>query len=160
VLVGAALYDPGSGIAIFGLPDSVPRLRAGRRDAAAMASDFQESKNVNTTGANIMPNTTFEPWPLRVVNRPTLDWVTPEQTQCVERAQRLVVVAGSTRPIRAVRFYDGARLVSTVRSGAAGLYGTTWRTAGAAKGRHVLRAVAVDAAGRQVAKARPVRVCR
>ena len=59
VLIGASLYDPASGLVVFGLPPQVPQLRAGRTPSIVAASDYQESKNINTVGNALMPNTTF-----------------------------------------------------------------------------------------------------
>jgi hypothetical protein len=98
---------------------------------------------------------------IRVVNAPTLTWVAPEPNGCAERPQaRLIVTADSPRPLRSVTFFDGDRRVATVRDTRGGLYGATWNTRRAAAGRHVLRAVVRDAAGRTAAASRPVRVCK
>ena len=43
--------------------------------------------------------------------------------------------------------------------GTGGLYSAVWKSAGATKGRHVLRAVVTDAAGRSAFAERGVRVC-
>jgi hypothetical protein len=72
----------------------------------------------------------------------------------------LLVVAGSTSAVRSVRFLDGARTIATVRRGTAGVYSATWRTSRAKAGRHVLRVVVRDAAGRTVEERRSVRVCK
>jgi hypothetical protein len=159
VLVGAALYDPFSGVAIFPLPPNAPRLSAGRRRVTFAASDFQEAKNANTYGGDIMPNTRFLQGRLRVVRRATVTWVTPLARRCAARRVELVVVAGSTRRIRAVRFFDGKRRLRVVRRGVAGIYTTTWRTRRAKRGVHRLRAV-VDAGGQRASAERVVRVCR
>jgi minor extracellular serine protease Vpr len=160
VLVGAALYDPLSGIAVFALPPQAPRLPAGKTRATFVASDNQEAKNVNTFGPDVMPNTNFASATLRVVRRPTITWLVPERRECVPRQARLVALAGSTARIRSVRFFDGARRIATVRRGDAGLYAANWSTARAKKGVHRLRAVVVDAQGRRASAVRPVRVCR
>ena len=160
VLVGAALYDPLSGIAVFVLPPQAPRIPLGKTPAILVASDNQEAKNVNTFGSDIMPNTNFVRTTLRAVRRPTIAWLVPERRECVPRTTRLVVVAGSTAAVRSVRFFDGARRIATVRRGAEGLYGANWSTARAKKGVHRLRAVVLDARGRTAAAVRPVRVCR
>src|SRR3989442_6087618 len=57
VLVGAVLYDPTSGIAIFPLPQQAAAIPKGSTRAILTASDYQESKNVNSVGADILPNT-------------------------------------------------------------------------------------------------------
>jgi hypothetical protein len=115
---------------------------------------------VNTAGENVLPNSSFLRVGLRVVNAPTVAWLAPEERECVERRARLTVVAGSPARIRSVRFLDGTRTIATVRRGAAGLYSATWPTARAKSGTHRLRAVVVDAKGREASATRPVRVCR
>jgi hypothetical protein len=71
----------------------------------------------------------------------------------------LIATASSTKPVRSVRFLaDGRRIA--VAKGSGGLYSATWKSGGAAKGRHMLRAVVTDAAGRVAVAQRPVRVCR
>jgi minor extracellular serine protease Vpr len=160
VLVGAELYDPASGFALFPLPPAAPALRAGRTRAVVAASDYQEAKNVATPGGEILPNTNFRDFSLRVVRRPTLTWLFPERLACADRRERLVVVAGSSRRLVSVRFFDGRRRIAVDRRGVAGLFAATWPTARAGRGVHVLRAVARDRAGRIVTATRPVRVCR
>jgi minor extracellular serine protease Vpr len=160
VLVGAALYDPLSGIAIFVLPPQAPAIPAGRTRAIFVASDNQEAKNVNTFGPDVMPNTNFVQTTLRAVRRPTITWLVPERNECAARTARLGVLAGSTARIRSVQFFDGAKRIAVTRRGTEGLYAADWRTRGAKKGVHRLRAVVLDARGRRAATVRPVRVCR
>jgi minor extracellular serine protease Vpr len=160
VLVGAAAYDVSSGIALITLPEPVPALKAGSRRIVAVASDFQESKNVNTFGPDIMPNTGARQATLRVVAGPTIDWLAPETNACAAAREQLLVVAGSTARVRSVRFLLGGRTVATVTRGTAGLYGAAWRTRGLKKGRHALRAVVSDAQGRTASAVRRVRICR
>jgi len=161
ILVGAAAYDPASAIAVFPLPATAPRLRAGRLPAVIVASDYQETKNVNTGGSeNLLPNTAFQGVRLRVVRRPTVAWIAPEVRACVARRERLAIVAGSPVRVRSVRFFDGERRIATVRRGVAGIYGANWRTGGLKRGRHVLRAVVRDASGKTAVTTRAVRVCR
>jgi hypothetical protein len=69
-------------------------------------------------------------------------------------------VAGSSARIRSVVLLDGRRRIARVRRGTAGLYAATWSTAGAARGRHVLRAVVTDVRGRTATAERVARVCR
>jgi hypothetical protein len=157
VLVGAALYDPASGLALFPLPPAAPALRAGRTRTIFVASDFQESKNIDQASNNVMPNTAFKPTKLRVVRRPTVTWLLP-RGRCVARTSSLAVAANAPRGIRFVRFFDGRRRVATVRRGLAGLYvSNSWR---GRRGKHVLRAVAFTRGGRAAAATRRVRVCR
>jgi minor extracellular serine protease Vpr len=159
VLVGAAAYDPISGIAIFPLPSAAPKLQAGSLALAMLASDNQEAKNVNVAGEDVLPNTSIRETRLRVVNGPTDTWIFPERLACLERRERLVVVAGSTATVRSVRFTIDGRRIATVRRGAAGLYTADWRPRGLGKGRHVLRSVVTDARGRTAEAQRPVRAC-
>ena len=54
-LVGAAAYDPVSGIALFPLPRQAPALKTGKRLLTASAADFQEAKNVDSVGDELLP---------------------------------------------------------------------------------------------------------
>jgi minor extracellular serine protease Vpr len=159
VVVGAAAYDPSSGVAVFPLPSTAPRLRAGRLRIAFLASDHQEAKNANTYGGDVLPNTRIAGRQLRVLRRATLTWLTPLARRCAPRQVQLLVSASATNRIRAVRFFDGERRLRVVRRGVAGLYETTWRTREAKRGLHRLRAV-VQAGGQRAEATRVVRVCR
>jgi minor extracellular serine protease Vpr len=159
VLVGAALYDPFSGVALFPLPTAAPRLAPGRLQMTFSAGDFQEAKNANTYGGDVLPNTRITRSAVRVARRATLTWLTPLARRCTGRTAELVVVASATRRIRAVRFFDGKRRIGVVRRGVAGLYTMTWRTRRAKRGQHRLRAV-VQASGQRAEATRVVRVCR
>jgi minor extracellular serine protease Vpr len=158
-LIGAALYDPASGIALFPIPAGAPALRAGNRQVQASAADFQESKNVDSVGDELLPNTAFAGGPVRVVNTPTITWLTPEIRECATATTPLTVLAGSTATVRTIRFLDGKKPIATVRRGTAGIFGAAWRRGGAAKGRHTLRAIVTDAKGRTAEAQRVVRVC-
>ena len=68
------------------------------------ASDNQEAKNVNTIGANVLPNTNYRSSKIAVVNKPTVTWLVPGQNQCLSATTRLVVVAGSTKTLKSVVF--------------------------------------------------------
>ena len=158
-LVGAVAYDPVSGIAVFPLPREAPAIGAGQGTIDLLASDLQESKNLNTSGADIMPNTSFSSFPLRVVRGPTATWIAPETRECVAGTTTLAVVAGSTARIRSVSFFRGSKRLATDRTGPGGLYSGTWKVGALRKGRHKLRAVVVDASGRRAAAERVVRRC-
>lgn len=160
VLIGAALYDQASGIALFPIPREAPVLRAGKRQLQASAADFQESKNVDSVGDQLLPNTAFAGGPITVVAGPTITWVTPEIRECAAARTPLVVLADSTAAVRSIRFLDGRKPIATVRRGASGIYSATWRRGGAAKGRHTLRAIVTDAKGRKAEAQRVVRVCK
>ena len=160
VLIGAAAYDPASGIALFPIPRSAPVLAAGRRQLSASAADFQEAKNVDSVGEDLLPNTAFASGTIRVVNGPTVAWLDPEVRACVPRTAQLIVAADSSTAIRSVRFLDGGRKIAVVKRPGGGLYGAAWRNGDARKGRHLLRAIVIDAKGRKAEAQRIVRVCR
>ena len=159
VVVRAALYDPATGLAIFPLPAPAPRVRAGRVRFAFLASDNQEAKNANTYGGDVLPNTRISIRRVRVVRRAAVTWLTPLPRRCTARRVQLLVLASATKRIGAVRFFDGNRRLRVVRRGVAGLYTTSWRTRGAKRGLHRLRAV-VQAGGQRAEASRLVRVCR
>jgi len=158
-LVGAAAYDPISGVAIFPIPDAAPQL-TGRTLGVIQASDYQETKNVNTGSKNILPNTAFLPVTIQAVRGPAIEWLFPEANTCVRgKAARISVNAGSTAKVRAVRFFDGPTPIATVSKGIVGLYATDWKTAHVRRGIHSLRATVVDVRGRTASAQRVVRVC-
>ena len=159
VLVGAAAYDPFSGVALFPLPPAAPALPAGRLRTRFLASDFQEAKNADVFGRTLMPNTRTLSTRIRVVRGPTLTWLTPLPRRCVGRTVPLIVVASPPARARTARFFDGKRQIRVLRRNVAGLYATTWRTRRAKRGLHTLRAV-VRVGGRRVEAKRVVRVCR
>ena len=69
------------------------------------------------------------------------------------------MTAGSTRKLTAVAFFDGKRKIAVVKRGVLGLYAATWNRGSGPKGNRVLRALAVDAAGRAASATVTVRVC-
>jgi minor extracellular serine protease Vpr len=157
VLVAAAAFDPITGLAFVPLPPAAPALAKGRTPVTMVASDYQETKNLDQAGAEPLPNTAFKQARLTVVNAPTVTWLAPEVSACTNG--RLLVAAGSTRKLRSVRFFDGERRIAIVKRGAVGLYSFNWKAGRATKGRHVLRAEAADAAGRTASARRVVRIC-
>jgi minor extracellular serine protease Vpr len=159
-LVGAALYDPTSGIAIFPLPPQASAIPKGRTRAILSASDYQESKNVSSVGDDILPNTAFRAVGITGVSGPALTWVSPTENQCVGRTAGLLVVASSTNRVRSVRFFADGKRIGIDRNGAADLFSGSWTTRRASAGRHELRAVATDAGGHTLAATRHVKVCR
>lgn len=158
--IGALLFDRDTGMAVFSLPRDLSRLDAGPAFMRLIASDFQEAKNVNTEGDNLMPNTAFEGVRADVVDRPTVTWLKPSRNACLRRAARLLVVAGSPATVSSVGFFDGARQIGRVRKNLAGLYSLAWRVGKAKRGAHLLTAVVSDTAGREARATLPVRVCR
>jgi hypothetical protein len=160
VLIGAYAYDQVSGIALFPLPSQAPKLKVGKPILGASAADFQEAKNVDSIGDELLPNTAFASGRIDVVNGPTINWLMPEVRECVPARASLIVVAGSTATIRSVRFLDGRKPIATVKRGGAGIYSAVWKRGGAAKGRHTLRAIVTDAKGRKAEAQRIARVCK
>jgi hypothetical protein len=124
------------------------------------AADFQEAKNVNGVGNNILPNTAFRSVSITGVAGPAVSWVSPPENACVEKAVALIVVASSTKRVRSVRFLVDDRQVAIDRSGASDVFTGTWHARLAPRGRHVLTAVATDTAGHTFSAARKLRVCR
>jgi hypothetical protein len=159
VLVGAAAYDPISGLALFPLPPQAPALQAGKRAILMLSSDYQEAKNTASVSEEVLPNTSVAALRLNVVNGPTVTWLFPEARECVAKRVPLVVTASSTARLRGVRWFVDGRRIAVSRQGQGGIYARTWRRGGAKKGAHALRAVAVDARGRTAAAVRTVRVC-
>jgi hypothetical protein len=160
VLVGAAAYDPISGLVLFPLPRAAPRLKSGKILGLLVASDNQETKNVVTAGRDITPNTTYRAVRISGVNGPAATWLVPDDGACVRGLVRLGVAASSTAPIASVRFLDGKIPIKTVTQGPGGLYVTDWQTRKAEAGRHTLRATVLDRKGRTFTAVRRVRVCR
>ena len=161
VLVGAASYDPISGIAVFPLPSSAPTLKTGKITLGLESSDFEEAKNVDTTGTAIMPNTRFASAKLQVVAGVAVNWLVPETQACLVKSQRLVVVASSTSAVKSVRFAVDGRTVAVAKNGAAGVFAATWKGSAAAKhGKHSLTATAVDGGGHTGSAKRVVVSCK
>jgi hypothetical protein len=158
--VGVTSFDAETGVAIFSYPrDPRPLEPTDGEFMRIFASDFQESKNINTEGTNPMPNSRFQGVRIRVVNRPAVSWITPAAGACLAARTQLQVVASSRSVISSVGFFDGTRQIARVRRNTAGIYTFQWR-AKPRKGPHVLRAVASDVSGREAEASRPVKVCR
>jgi hypothetical protein len=160
VLVGAAAFDPISGLALFPLPRQAPTVKAGSTRAIIAASDYQEAKNVVTVGSNLMPNTRFRAVAIRGVRGPAVSWLIPAAGSCVTGRVRLAVAATSSSPLVSVHFFDGRSSIATVAKGPGGLYATDWSAKAAPLGRHMLRATALDRKGRAYTALRGVRVCK
>lgn len=159
VLIGASLYDPVSGLLVFGLPPQAPALRPGRTPALVVASDYQEAKNINTVGNALMPNTTYHPATLRVVAGPTISWIEPAARTCAQKSTGLFVVADSTAHVSKVVFHDGTRLIGSDRGASGSLYSKLWRTGALKKGLHRLTATVLDTKGRAATAVRAFRIC-
>jgi minor extracellular serine protease Vpr len=158
VLVAPAEYDPISGIAIIPLPNAAPALRAGRSRVLSESSDFQESKNIDTMGKKLLPNTRTIGSRLHVVKRPTETWLLPSSGACLRKGDDLLVTAGAPDGVRRLRFLlDGHKIAKAVR-GPVHLWDGTLRKL--PKGRHVLSAVVVTRRGHSVTARMRVRTCQ
>jgi minor extracellular serine protease Vpr len=158
-LVGAAAFDPRTGTILLPIPANASLLNAGRPKVLLLASDNQEAKNVDTLGANALPNTTIKSVPLAVVNGPAITWIAPETNACATKKESLAVLASDTSRITGVSFLDGSRKVATDKTGVYDSYSVTWKTTGLARGRHVLHAIVTDRAGHKATATRVARVC-
>ena len=160
VLVGAALYDPITGLAVFPLPQQAAKIPRGHTHAIISGADYQESKNVNSVGSDILPNTAYRPVGITGVSGPALTWVAPAENGCVAKTTALVVVASSTKRVRSVRFLVDGKQIEIDRKGPADVFSGSWATRLVPAGKHELQAVATDAGGRTFAATRHVKVCR
>jgi minor extracellular serine protease Vpr len=158
LLTGAEKFDQRTGIAIIPLPRQAQALGAGRATIRLIASDNQESKNVNTDSTDLLPNTARRRVQVRVVRGPTLVWIAPEKNACVSGSTELDVVANSSAAVSSVGFFAGGRQIGRVRRAAGGVYSLTWNASGSRKARTLL-AIVSDSAGREARAQRRVRVC-
>jgi minor extracellular serine protease Vpr len=159
-LIGAAFYDPISGVALFPLPREAPPLKAGKRHVLFASSDFEETKNINTPGTALMPNTRTGRFAVRVVHGPAIDWLTPARGACVRKGDPLLVAVSGPKRVQRVRFLLDGRRLAKGTAGGSGVYVVRggWRKA--KPGRHVLTAIASLHGGASVKSALPVHVCR
>jgi subtilisin family serine protease len=157
LLTGAEQFDQRTGIAVIPLPRQAQALPAGRATIRLIASDNQETKNVNSDSTDLLPNTARRRVPVRVVRGPTITWIAPEKNACVSGAAELDVVANSTAAVSSVGFYAGSRQIGRVRRAAGGVYTLTWNASG--RGKRTLTAIASDSAGREARAKRTVRLC-
>ena len=158
MLVGASAYDPDTGVALFSLPESLPALTAGTLKLTLASSDYEEAKNIDTTGTSIMPNTRTASVKVTVVDGPALDWLDPAQSTCVAKGHELLVAASSTASVRSVRFLLDSKQVATARRDGEGIWSATLpRTP--AHGHHVLAATLKDAKGRSATALLGVKGC-
>jgi hypothetical protein len=114
-----------------------------------ISSDYQEAKNVDTEGAQIMPNTRTRTVTLHVVAGVTVNWL-------VGTCTRLEVAAGSPRRVSAVRFSVDGRVVATAHHGVNGVWSATAKLS---RGAHAVVATAVDSGGRSAVARRRVDGC-
>jgi hypothetical protein len=124
-----------------------------------LASDYQESKNLNSPSLDILPNTNARGFRFQVVDGPALTWLVPEERQCVVQRQRLLVAASATTRIRDVRFVREGDTIGVDRRGPAGLYSVTWNTRGLKKGPHKVEARVTTRDGKVALESRTLRKC-
>ena len=160
VLVAAGAYDPDSGIAVFPLPEAVPVIRTGSQRLQFLSSDYQETKNIDTIGPSIMPNTRTGAVKLRVVSGAAVDWLAPATGACLQARETLLVAASAPRRIVTVRFAVDGKRVAVVHHGNQGLWDATMSTQKLARGRHTVTVVAATGKGRAASARREIRVCR
>jgi hypothetical protein len=162
VLLGASAYDPSTGLVLFAIPSGAPAIKAAkkRKNALLVASDNQEAKNVNTIGTNVLPNTNYKSLKVAVGTKPTVAWLVPLGNTCVRATARLAVVAGSTKKLKTVTFYNGKRKIGSSKPDSAGIAFKDWNVKKVKKGKHTLRAKVRDARGRTATASRIVRVCK
>jgi minor extracellular serine protease Vpr len=159
VLVGASLYDPTNGVAVFSLPRTTPKLLNGTFQLRIVASDFQEAKNIDTVGPSIMPNTRSIAMRVRVVTGTVVNWVLPGAGACLTKRPMLTVaVSSTTGPVKGVRFLLDGKKVAVAHQ-TRGLWVGLPSLAKPATGRHVLVAVATVAKGATASARRIVHMC-
>jgi hypothetical protein len=155
-LLSVGRFERGTGLAVFPLPRGISPLRAGTTALRMISSDYQEAKNVDTSGSSIMPNTRTASASLHVVAGAAVDWLLPATGSCAPAHSRLEVAAGAPAGIAEVRFAIDGRRVALDRRPVYGIWDATVRLGA---GRHVLVATALDHKRRAVSARRSVRTC-
>ena len=158
-LTAPSRFDQRTGIAVIPIPRQARALTPGRGSMRLIASDNQETKNVNTDSTDLLPNTARRRVQVRVVRGPAVTWLVPEKGACVSGQARLDVVASSPAAVSSVGFFAGGRQIGRVKRSAGGVYSLTWNTSGARRGARTLTAIVSDSAGREAQATRRVRVC-
>jgi subtilisin family serine protease len=158
ILVAPAIYDPLSGLAIIPLPKAAPALKKGRRQAIFASSDFQESKNVDTMGTSLMPNTRTLLTKLHVVKAPTVSWLLPAGGSCVASKVDLLLTAAAPGGIKTMRFTLDGKKAGKGHSADVQLW--TGKVGKLRKGKHVLTAVVTNRRGRTAKAKLRFRTCK
>jgi subtilisin family serine protease len=158
VLVAPSIYDPLSGLAIIALPKAAPALKKGRRQAIFASSDFQESKNVDTMGTSLLPNTRTLATKLHVVNAPTVTWLLPAGGGCVASKAGLLLTAAAPGGIKSMRFTLDGKKAGKGHSADVQLW--TGKLGKLRKGKHVLAAVVANRHGRTAKAKLRFRTCK
>ena len=158
VLVAPVIYDPLSGLAVIPLPKAAPALKKGRRQAIFASSDFQESKNVDTMGTSLMPNTRTLLTKLHVVRAPTVRWLLPAGGSCVASKVDLLLTASAPGGIKTMRFTLDGKKAGKGHSADVQLW--TGKVGKLHKGKHVLTAVVTNRHGRTAKAKLRFRTCK
>ena len=74
----------------------------------ASAADFQEAKNVDSVGDELLPNTAFAGGPMKRGRRAD-DHLAHARDPRVLGEHGAAVLAGSTAKVRSVQFFDGKK---------------------------------------------------
>jgi subtilisin family serine protease len=156
-LVGASSFDRASGLAIFALPSQVSALHTGNVTTGMVSSDYQEAKNIDTIGPNIMPNTRALVTKLHVVAGAAVDWLLPTTGVCGQAKQPLIVAASGPGGISSVRFFVDGKRRAIVHRGIAGLFFTN---VSLSKGKHTIVATAIAGKSKKASARRTLRTCR
>ena len=155
-VIGAASYDPATGIVVFPLPSSANVLKPGIQLIRVSVADNQESKNIDTAGTSIKPNTRVATLKVLVVSGPAVDWLEPKENACIAKSQ-LVRVAASG--VNAVRFFVDGKRVATVKKPVNRLWLAHIATKSLARGKHLLTAEGIGTKGNLTLAKRTVRQC-
>jgi Subtilase family/PA domain len=158
VLVAPVVYDPLSGLAVIPLPKGAPALKKGRRQAVFASSDFQESKNIDTTGSNLLPNTRTILTKLHVVNAPTVSWLLPTSSSCVPSRASLLLTAAAPGGIKNMRFLLDGKKAGKGSRGEVQLW--TGKLGKLRKGKHVLEVMVTNHRGRTATAKLHFRACK
>lgn len=156
-LVGASSFDRTSGLAIFALPSQVSALQAGNVTTGMVSSDYQEAKNIDTIGPNIMPNTRALVTKLHVVAGAAVDWLLPTAGVCGQAKQPLIVAASGPGGVSSVRFFVDGKRRAVVHRGVEGLW---FANVSLSKGKHTIIATAIAAKGKKASAQRTLHTCR
>jgi minor extracellular serine protease Vpr len=148
ILVGASAYDPLSGLAIIALPKAAPALPTGKLPMFFVSSDFQEAKNINTTGNKLMPNTRTAERKIRVVHGATVNWLFPSAGACIASRSGLLASADAPEGIKKVTFLLDGRKVGSGKHGPVDLWSSKLHAV--SKGKHELEVLAVTRRGKSV----------
>ena len=124
-----------------------------------VASDFQETKNINTEGVEPDAELSVPRRPRAVVNAPGGHLDHAEQGRLPAGARKLQVVATSPSVVSSVGFFDGNRQITRVRRNVDGHLHVNWRRR-KGRARTCSERSPPTSRGREAEASRPVKVCR